>query len=190
MKAADLLDFWFNGDPAVHRRDRWFKVDAAFDDRLRERFGLLAAAALDGALDSWQETPEGALALVIALDQIPRNIHRDSYQAFQGDAHARRVARLAVERGDDKALTPVQRMFLYMPFLHSEDLADQDTSLALFGTLSEVPEVGESAAYAAERRDVIRRFGRYPQRNAALGRDNTPEEAAYLAAERAEEISG
>ena len=181
MKVEDVLSFWFADDPAVWRDDRWFEADPDFDREVCERFGLMLQAAVDGALDAWSATAEGALALVIVLDQFGRNIHRGTFLAFAGDAHARRIAEAVVARGDDLALTPVQRVFLYMPFLHSEGLRDQNTSLALFRRLLSFPEVAEAVGYAAERREIIRRFGRYPQRNAALGRDSTPEEVAFLA---------
>jgi uncharacterized protein (DUF924 family) len=178
--ARDVLDFWFAGDPNQFWRARWFTADPDFDATIRERFGFTHRAALDGALDGWAVTPDGALALVIVLDQFSRNIHRGSFRAFAGDAHARRIARAAIERGADASLTPMQRRFLYLPFAHSEHLADQDLSVRLFAKLT-----GEFSAeardYAENHRDVIRRFGRFPHRNAALRRADTPAEVAYLA---------
>ena len=181
MKVEDVLTLWFEGDPSVWREKRWFEADPAFDREIATRFDFVLRAAGDGALDNWMETPDGALALVIVLDQFSRNIYRGDYLAFAGDAHARRVAHMSIARGDDQALTPVQRVFLYMPFVHSEDLQDQDTSVALFERLRGHPEVADAVADAIERRDIIRRFGRWPQRNAALGRTSTPDEIAFLA---------
>ncbi|HEY2132031.1 MAG TPA: DUF924 family protein [Acetobacteraceae bacterium] len=177
--AEDVLAFWFQGDTDLYREARWFTADPAFDDVIRQRFGFIHRAALDGALDGWAESPDGALALVIVLDQFSRHIHRGSYLAFAGDPHARRIARTTIERGADAMLTSLQRGFLYLPFEHSEHMADQDLSVRLFATLT-----GDFSAtmrdYAERHGDVIRRFGRFPQRNAALGRASTPAEIAYL----------
>ena len=181
MNAAEVLDFWFDGDPTAFRRERWFKRDDVLDAQIRERFAFTVEAAIDGALDAWSATPEGALALVIVLDQFPRNIHRGSYLAFGGDAHARRIARNAVAEGLDVVLTPVQRCFLYLPFEHSEDLADQDLAVLLFDALKGEPELAGAVESAQGHREVIRRFGRFPHRNAAVGRSSTPEELAYIA---------
>jgi uncharacterized protein (DUF924 family) len=175
---AQVLDFWFAGDPS-QRRAAWFQKDEAFDAACA-LFAPAAEAARAGAFDHWAETKEGALALLILLDQFSRNLHRGSALAFAADARARAVASAAIARGFDRALTPVQRMFVYLPFEHSEDLADQDRSVALFETLR--AELGDSTVdYAHRYRDVIVRFGRFPHRNAALGRGNTPAEEAYLA---------
>jgi uncharacterized protein (DUF924 family) len=178
--ARDVLDFWFEGNPNQFRHARWFAADPNFDAAIRERFGFTHRAALDGALDGWAVTPDGALALVILLDQFSRNIHRGCFRAFAGDAHARRIAREAIERGADASLTPVQRHFLYRPFAHSEHIADQDLSVRLVAKL--IGEFsGEARDYAERHRDIIRRFGRFPHRNAALRRVNTPAEMTYLA---------
>jgi len=179
VTADEVLAFWFQGERNLFRSDPWFTKVPEFDALCRERFGFTVQAALDGALDPWAATPTGTLALVIVLDQLPRNIHRGTHLAFAGDAHARRFARNAIAGGIDAQLTPVERIFLYLPFTHSENLADQDLSVRLFAAL-ESPS--SKALDSAERhRDVIRRFGRYPHRNAALGRISTPAEAAYLA---------
>jgi uncharacterized protein (DUF924 family) len=179
MTADDVLDFWFQGDPAAWREQRWFQRDDAFDAEIRARFALAVESARDGALDAWAATAAGALALVIVLDQFPRNIHRGSHLAFAGDAHARRIAGRALSWAG--GLAPVQRVFLYLPFEHSEDLADQDRSVALFETLRGEGAVESAIDYAHRHREVIARFGRFPHRNAALGRTSTAEEEAYLA---------
>ena len=179
--ARDVLDFWFQGDPTAWRTDPWFKKNDEFDAAIRSRFTLALQAAQDGVLDRWTDTHEGMLALILVLDQFARNIHRGSYLAFAGDAHARRIARAALEAGADKTLTPVQRVFVYLPFEHSEAIADQRLSVRLFAGLAGPPWAASVLDYAKRHRDVIRRFGRFPHRNAALGRISTPEEEAYLA---------
>lgn len=174
----DLLEFWF-AEGADGWRDIWFRRDDAFDAVLRDRFGALAAP------DDWAATPQGALALCLALDQLPRNLHRGTAAAFAKDFRARRIARQAVlERRFDLALTPTQRVFLYLPFEHSEDLADQDLSVALFEGLRDHPRHAAPQGaidYAWRHRAVIQRFGRFPHRNQALGRESTEIERAYLA---------
>jgi uncharacterized protein (DUF924 family) len=180
MTADDVLAFWFRGDNGAFR-EQWFKKDAAFDAAIRERFGLAVEAARDGALDSWAATADGALALVILLDQFPRNIHRGSHLAFAGDAHARHIARAAIAAGMEAGLTRVQRCFLYLPFEHSEEAEDQDLSVRLFATVADDPQMPTVLDYAERHREVIRRFGRFPHRNAALGRESTAEETTWLA---------
>lgn len=174
---ADVLDFWFEGDPAVWR-PHWFNRDDAFDARIRARFASLVVAARDDAYPDWPATIHGALALIIALDQFPRNLHRGSPLAFAGDGRARRIALANLDRAE--RLTPVERVFLYLPFEHSESLADQDRAVALFETLRG-GDLDRTIEFAERHRDVIRRFGRFPHRNRALGRLSTPAEAAYLA---------
>ncbi len=175
---AEILAFWFGDNPS-ERRAVWFRKDDAFDAACA-RFAPAAAAAREGAYDHWAGTAEGALALVILLDQLSRNLHRGSALAFAADAKARQVASAAIDRGFDRLLTSVQRMFVYLPFEHSEDLADQDRSVALFEAIR--PALGDSTVdYAVRHRDVIARFGRFPHRNAVLGRTNTLAEEAYLA---------
>lgn len=184
LSPPDVLGFWF-GDDATVFRPRWFQRDDAFDEAIRARFGAAVDPAREGALDGWAETPEGSLALAILLDQFPRNLFRDTPRAFASDAHARAIARRAVlERRHDLALHPVQRGFLYLPFEHSEAMADQELSVALFeGLRDHAPsrQPGGVIDYAWRHRAVIRRFGRFPHRNAALGRADTAAEAAYLA---------
>ena len=178
MTPDEVWHFWFDGDGAA-RRAVWFQRDDAFDAACA-RFTEAAREARSGALDGWATTPRGALALVLLLDQFPRNLFRGSAEAFASDAHARQIARRIVAAGFDASLTPVERIFAYLPFEHSEDLADQDESIRLFTALHDALG-GETLDYAERHRDVIRRFGRFPHRNAALGRVNTPQEAAYLA---------
>ena len=174
----EVLDFWFAGEPAAWRK-AWFTKDTAFDESCG-RFREALRAAREGTFDAWTETPRGALALLILLDQLSRNIHRGSPLAFAADPKARQIAKEAIRRGFDAMLTPVERIFMYLPFEHSEDLADQETSVALFETLRDT--IGaDSVAYAYRHQDVIRRFGRFPHRNAVLGRASTQEEQSYLA---------
>jgi uncharacterized protein (DUF924 family) len=178
MTPDDVLEFWFAGDPAAFR-ELWFKSSAEFDAAC-SRFGGALRDAKAGALDHWTAAPRGTLALIILLDQFSRNLHRGSPEAFAADAKARDIARSAVANGIDQMLGPVERMFVYLPFEHSENLADQDEAVRLFATLCQA--WGEdSIRYTERHRDVIRRFGRFPHRNAALGRISTPDELAYLA---------
>ncbi len=175
---AAVLAFWFSDGPDT-RRAAWFQKDDAFDAACRQ-FESAHEAAKRGELDHWAATPEGVLALLILLDQLSRNLHRGSPEAFAADPQARAIAAAAIARGDDRALTAQQRMFVYLPFEHSEDLADQDRSVALFESIRD--GLGDNTVdYAERHRDAIRRFGRFPHRNAVLGRANTPEEDAYLA---------
>ena len=190
--AADVLRFWFGEDLSrpLANSERWFRRDTAFDNEVRERFGGLLQLAGQRACDHWNDWPDTALALVIVLDQFSRNIHRDSGQAFAHDALARQCTLAGVARGQDTMLPPVQRWFFYMPLMHAEDLALQDRGLVLFGDLAATPnlaaDVAEALAgvvdYALRHRDVIERFGRFPHRNAVLGRESTPEERAWLEA--------
>ena len=178
ITAEEVLAFWFAGDPSA-RRKVWFEKDAGFDAECA-RFAEALSAAKQGELDHWADTPRGALALVILLDQFSRNLFRGSPHAFAADPLARKQAGHAIARGFDRQLGPVERIFLYLPFEHSEDLPDQDESVRLFAALH--GELGgDTLDYAERHREVIRRFGRFPHRNAVLGRTNTPAEEAYLA---------
>ena len=172
IKSADaVLAFWREAGP-----DKWFKKDTAFDDEIRARFLDTYEAAAAGLLSGWEATREGALALVIVLDQFPRNMFRGSARAFAADPLALAVAKRAIERGFD-ITTPVQeRAFFYLPFEHSEELADQDRCCALFRAAGDADLVKWAELHA----DIIRRFGRFPHRNAALGRTTTAEEQAFL----------
>ncbi|HUB13565.1 MAG TPA: DUF924 family protein [Acetobacteraceae bacterium] len=174
----DVLKFWFDGD-ATRERPVWFESDPTFDAACAPFAGAVRAAR-EGALDHWAASPRGMLALMLLLDQLPRNLHRGSPQAFAADAQARSLARDAVARGLDRQLHPIERMFVYLPLQHSELLADQHESVRLFETMRLA--LGDlSAEYAYLHRDVIHRFGRFPHRNAVLGRDSTAAELAYLA---------
>lgn len=179
----DILDFWF-GPPGAAERERprevWFKSDLAYDAALRERFLQDQQRAAAGEYDFWTNTPEGSVALLLLLDQLPRNLYRDTPQAFATDARASELAGITVPRGFDQQLPPVWRWFVYLPFEHSESLADQTRSLALFGALPAAPEHDEVKDYAKRHYDVIKRFGRFPHRNAILGRESTPEELEFL----------
>lgn len=168
----DVLAFWF----APGGEDRWFTPDPAFDAEIGQRFGALVEEALAGGLAAWAETPDGALALCLLLDQFPRNLWRGTPRAFAGDAMARALAADALAAGHDRAMPVDRRLFLYLPFEHSEELADQQRCLALVGTLGDARLLD----YARRHRDVIARFGRFPHRNAILGRPSTPEEARFL----------
>jgi uncharacterized protein (DUF924 family) len=184
-RAQALLEFWFGppGDPERDRhRDLWFKSTAEFDAELRTRFVADYEAAAAGKLAAWEDSPEGALALVLLLDQIPRNIFRDTPRAYDTDPAARSVADRALARGFDHAVPPAWRLFFYMPFHHSEQLADQRRSRALFESLPHNPDRrGGLRRYGRPYVEVIERFGRFPHRNAILGRQSTPAELAFLA---------
>ena len=184
-RARALLDAWFGppSDPDRERhREIWFKGTAEFDNALRHTFLADLEAGAAGELREWEALPEGALALVLLLDQIPRNIFRDNPRAYAADAAACSVADRALEKGFDKLVPPVWRLFFYMPFHHSEDLADQRRSVALFDTLPRNPDRrGALRRYGRPYVEVIERFGRFPHRNKILGRESTPAEIAFLA---------
>lgn len=170
-EARVVLETWL----APETEPRWFRPDAAFDRVLALRFGALVDRAAAGAFDDWPATPEGALALAILVDQLPRNIHRGTPRAFAHDAKAREVARRALALGHHLALPERVRLFLYLPFEHSEEAADQERAVELCRALG-----GEAFRHAVRHRDVIRRFGRFPHRNAVLGRASTGEELDFL----------
>ncbi|MBI3149304.1 MAG: DUF924 domain-containing protein [Betaproteobacteria bacterium] len=183
--APAVLDFWFGaaGSPEHGKpRECWFRKDLDVDAAIRARFGSVVNEALAGGLVDWAGDPRTALALLLLLDQFPRNLFRQSAEAFAGDARARLLAREMVAARWDEGLLPVERVFVYLPFEHSEDLADQDRAVALFAALAQAqPGFAGFLDYAERHREVIRRFGRFPHRNAALGRASTPAEALYLA---------
>lgn len=168
-----LLAFWFR--PA--HKEKWFVRDEAFDAELRRRFGALHEAAARGELAAWKDTPRGCLALVILLDQLTRNFQRGTPQSYANDAAALALAKEAVARGHDAELNESERAFLYMPYEHSEKLADQERGVELMAGLAADPGWHK---FAVMHRDIIARFGRFPHRNAILGRDSTAEELAFL----------
>jgi uncharacterized protein (DUF924 family) len=177
----EVLDFWF-GPPEVRGKARpeWFRKDDKFDAEIWRRFGALHAAAALGECEAWRHEPRSMLALVILLDQFSRNLYRADARAFAQDRHALACAREALARGDDQAALPVERQFLYLPFEHSEDLADQDRCVQLMGALEAFEPTRGLTEWAERHRVIVRRFGRFPHRNAVLGRASTPEEAEFL----------
>ena len=173
-----ILTFWFgdsNAEDYGQDRAAWFTKDAAFDAEITKRFERVIEAAARGQLDMMAQSPEGAVALVVVLDQFPRNVYRNEARAFEYDAHALRIAKQAIEQGFDRQVIPVMRKFLYLPFEHSENLADQERALELFAALSE-----KDLDWAQKHHAIIKRFGRFPHRNGALGRINTPQEKEFL----------
>jgi len=166
-----VLAFW-----RAAGQDKWFSKDTAFDDEVRARFIDTYEAAGAGKLSAWEDTPEGALALTIVLDQFPRNMFRGSARAFAADSLARAVAGRALERGLDRDMPLPDRQFFYLPFEHSEAIADQERSCALCAATGDADLLKWAQLHA----DIIRRFGRFPHRNALLGRVTTSEEQAYL----------
>ena len=179
----EILDFWFAPHGSAEHgktRELWFRKDASVDQAIRARFGAAVETALAGGFGEWT-SPRGALARVLLLDQFTRNIYRETPRSFSGDILALGISRAAVANGDDQSLIPVERWFLYMPFVHAEDPAAQQTSLDLFARLSAETGLSEPMVWAERHAEVIRRFGRYPHRNAILGRESTAEEIEYLA---------
>ncbi|MGE0211507.1 MAG: DUF924 family protein [Parvibaculaceae bacterium] len=166
-----ILDFWFDLTDDVA-----FGADPKFDRLLEERFGGTLAAARRGKLDAWEKTPEGALALVLLLDQMSRNVHRGTPAMYEQDEKALEMAERAIARGEDMALPKEQRRWLYMPFMHSEKLADQERCVEL----CRASELADTLPYAIDHADIVRRFGRFPHRNAILGRTSTRGETDYL----------
>ena len=174
--AQDLIDFWTAAGPKA-----WFRRKPAFDAAMRARFEPAHLAASRGELDGWSQNGEGALALVLLLDQVPRNIYRDSAHAFATDGLARAAAGRAIDAGLDQAAPADLQPFFYLPFEHAEDAAMQQRSLALFE--AHAARTGDESylRHARNHADVIARFGRFPHRNTVLGRTTTAEEAAFLA---------
>ena len=171
---AAVVGFWQEAGPA-----KWFAKDAAFDAEIAEHFGEAHHAAARGEFDHWAADWQGALALLILLDQFPRNLFRGSAHAFATDPKARQIARAALAAGHDRAAPAALRSFFYLPFEHSEDLADQDLCLRLCQAL-DAETGGDAAHWAAEHRDIIARFGRFPHRNAVLARETSDEEQKFL----------
>lgn len=181
--SQSVLAFWFGSPDAPgygQPRREWFRKCSAFDARIRARFEATFELAARGGLSEWRATPAGALALIIVFDQFPRNMYRDSARAFATDALALQTARDMVARGEDRLLLPVQRHFVYLPFEHAEDLAMQEESVRLFETLRGDPHSEEAIDYAYRHHAIIARFGRFPHRNAILGRPSTAEEIEFL----------
>ena len=183
-RARVLLDFWFgaSGDPDRERaRDIWFKSTPEFDEEVRRRFLADYEDAAAGRLAAWEEAPESALALVLLLDQVPRNVFRGTPGAYVTDPAARATAERAMAHGFDRNVPPVWRKFFYMPLHHSESVDDQRRCLALIEALPAEPGGPDNARYSRRYLDTISRFGRFPHRNAILGRESTAEELAFLA---------
>ncbi|HNB28273.1 MAG TPA: DUF924 family protein [Alphaproteobacteria bacterium] len=174
----DILQFWFSD----RARALWFEKDRDFDADIAQRFGAAVHEAQLGGFAAWRGSPEGALALLLLVDQCARNIHRGSAKAYLGDPLARAIAAEAIQRGFDRRFPFPDRVFFYLPFEHGESLADQDRYIALIEACAR--EFGAAAAdyldYAHRHRDIIKRFGRFPHRNEALGRATTEEEAEFL----------
>jgi len=171
LKPADIIGFWRDAGP-----ERWFNKDTAFDAEIRERFLAAHEAAAGGQSSAWEATAEGALALLILLDQFPRNMFRGTARAFATDPLARAIAAGALVRGFDAQVPADMRAFFYLPFEHSEDMADQERALALYKASGDA----DGLKWAELHADIIRRFGRFPHRNAVLGRATTPDEQAFL----------
>lgn len=171
MQANDILTFWREAGP-----EKWFRKDDAFDARFRDRFLATHEAAARGELDDWAATADGALALLILLDQFPRNAFRGSPRTYATDPKAREIAKAAVAAGFDREVDPQLRSFFYLPYMHSEDLADLRQCVELSKAVG-----GEHHKYAVHHMGIVERFGRFPHRNAMLGRESTPEELRFLA---------
>ena len=168
---ADVLAFWREAGP-----DRWYVKDEAFDAEIREKFLPTYQAAIAGKLGAWEATPEGALALVVVLDQFPRNMFRGDAKCFAADPLARATANLALKRGYDQDVAENERAFFFLPFMHSEDAVDQQRCVELYRAAGD----DDGLKHALEHADIVRRFGRFPHRNRTLGRTTTPDEQAFL----------
>jgi uncharacterized protein (DUF924 family) len=168
---SDVLAFWRAAGP-----DKWFEKDPAFDAEVTARFAGLWHTAAEGGLAPWEEAPESALALVIVLDQFPRNMFRGEARTYSTDAAARSVTDRALARGFDQQVAPPERQFFYLPFMHSEDHADQERCVMLARGYGD----DEFTRYAQDHAEIVRRFGRFPHRNAALRRATSAEEQAFL----------
>jgi uncharacterized protein (DUF924 family) len=171
MDPSGILQFWRSAG-----EQKWFDADAAFDAEIRRQFLPAYESASSGRLEELEATPEGALALLILLDQMPRNMFRGTARAYATDPLARAVAQRALARGFDRAVAPSERQFFYLPFMHSEALADQERCLELYRAAGDA----EGLQHAEEHAAIIRRFGRFPHRNALLGRPTTADEQAFL----------
>jgi uncharacterized protein (DUF924 family) len=182
-RAQEILDFWFGqpDEPGYGKfRNTWFDKDTDFDEHIRTWFLSDYQRAAAGYLDNWTELPQNCLALIILLDQFPRNIFRDTPEAFATDWQALSVAQQAIAKGYDQKLLPVQRWFIYLPFEHSENIKHQNTAVELFQQLSHLADHANAINSAIHHRQIIQRFGRFPHRNLILGRISTPEEKEFL----------
>jgi uncharacterized protein (DUF924 family) len=168
------------GEPRGPRQKRWFEKDPAFDAGISSRFLPLHEALARSEEEEWLEEPPQCLARILVLDQFPRNMFRGTARAFATDPLALQAARHALGRGYDHGLLPVERLFIYLPFEHSESLEDQERACELCRPLAAFPETDDAYRYAVAHRDIIARFGRFPHRNAILGRASTPEELEFL----------
>lgn len=187
-RPEDVLYFWLGGpgDPPLRNAEKWWSADAAFDDECRTKFGALIDAGVRGELADWKQSPHGRLALIILFDQLPRNVFRNSARSFAQDALARDVALDSIAKGDENVFSLVERSFLYMPLMHAEDVGLQHQCVASFKRIAgrgdgEVKQYLENnLKYARKHEEIIERFGRFPHRNAILGRESTKEEDAFL----------
>jgi uncharacterized protein (DUF924 family) len=181
FQAQAVLGFWF-GEGAEYgkRHRRWFEKNATFDAEVRARFLALYEELERGGRRSWLSDAKSCLARIVVLDQFPRNMFRGTARAFATDSLALETARHAVARRYDRDLLPVERMFIYLPFQHSESLADQERACELGAPLAAFAETEDVPRFAARHREIIQRFGRFPHRNAILGRASTPEEIEFL----------
>ncbi len=190
QECADVLNLWFGameqGVSSSEYRNRWYSGGAAFDELLREQFLTKVESALAGELVEWEQSAEGALALIILIDQLPRNLFRGDKRAFSGDSRAIQLAKQLCESGDDRQLQYDQRVFVYMPYMHSESLEDQQKCIELFKQLKQdAPTTQQdfyqsSVDYAVKHMEIVKRFGRFPHRNHVLERKTTPEEQQWL----------
>lgn len=183
MNYQDVLDFWFGQetDPEYGTvRSQWFTKNPDFDDQMRSLFLPHYQQAASGKLEIWQDQPHSCLALIILLDQFPRNAFRETPQAFATDPLALAATNFALDRRFDQDLLPVQRWFIYLPLEHDENLANQERSVQLFLALKDDPHSGDTYNYALRHRDIIAKFGRFPHRNAILGRQSIPAEIEFL----------
>lgn len=177
MSPQTLLDFWFTPE----NEKRWFNSTPEFDQQIRDQFEVVWTTAKDGQLTDWEQSAEGVLALVILLDQMPLNMYRDRPESFSTEAQAREVAGRAIERGFDSQLSDSGKAFLYMPYMHGEDIAVQNRAVELY----EAAGLEFNLKFAKHHREIVRQFGRFPHRNAILDRASTAEEVNWLASEEA-----
>lgn len=171
MNPSEVTHFWHDAGPR-----RWFSKDSTFDDMCELSFEHACDQAAEGKLDGWMESADGALALMLLLDQLPRNIHRGTPKAYAADPHARQRAAQAIDLGFDQQVDELMRQFFYTPFMHSEDMADQERAVQLYAAMDD----DDSAKWAIHHHRIIEQFGRFPHRNTILGRDSTNEEQTWL----------